>query len=363
MNWLSLKHRKIGRAGADQHGSQAFQDALRYACRPGAASRVETQHAPDAEPGEVSALIDWSRSYEEAVTARRANARIADILIVSLPRDTNRDERHELCSRIAGRLTDGRCPSVFALHDKGQKDASNPHAHMIICDRDESTGRRVFGFSSRGSTRRARHEIAGVINDWYRETGRGDRIDPRSFRERGLDREPTIHEGPGSRKLAERGEEPESGVRVVGRRNGKRGMREIDYRDIDGARDGAEVSRMRANEVIRELNAERDRRRRAEKAYQKAAALLGRAARFLGIRKQRVGLSELEEHVAGLEKKHGRGSGQHSAEQGDRRDIGTPDRPENDNALEAELQDIMGRMDHGPSRGNGHGQRQRVRGE
>lgn len=356
MDWISFRHRKISRSGATQHAPRAVQNAATYLSRTAAASYVETEHMPDAQVGDVSAVRAWIRDHEKRLEQDKRNARIAEVLTISLPRETTPDERIELSRNIRHSLTLGKAPSIFGIHDWAKNDADNPHLHMMVFDRDVKTGKRVFGFSNRGSTKRAREAVVGAVNAWYEATGRETRIDPRSFKERGLGKEPTLHVGPGVKKMAERGDPvPASSDKVVGRRNGK-GLRAIRYTEID-ATDEGEMSRMRANELTRELNEQRKKARRYEKelarlreAYERAMGMIGRAARLLGVRTKEVKLSELDKHLSERERA-GAGSDTTPTRGND-----APGRQrENDDAMEAELQAVMDQTGFEHSRGNSRG--------
>lgn len=233
---------------------------------------------------------------------------------IALPRRASHQERIELVGRIMEGFTDGRSHGFAAIHDKSGNDAQNPHVHIAIWDKDAQTGRRVYGFSERWSTRRARHDVAGVINAWYAEKGWSERIDPRSFKDRGLEKLPQLHVGPGAKKLAALGIEPESKTKIVGGRNG-RGFREIRYPEIDliDGRTGEVLTRMKANELIRNINASKDRERvlvaerdresaRADEfqgKYERLVSALGTFARRLGMA-GKVKVSEIFGYLAGL---------------------------------------------------------------
>jgi hypothetical protein len=78
--------------------------------------------------------------------------------------------------------------------------------------------------------------------------GRAERIDHRTLEAQGIDRMPTIHEGPQGRKARERGIKPDSNVVDIQTYAGKR--RSLDYREIDVGR-----SRAAQNARIHAFNA------------------------------------------------------------------------------------------------------------
>lgn len=165
----------------------------------------------------------------------RANARVADKLMLALPRELDAEQRAGLVRQFAEEVTQGKAPWLAAFHDKG-KDRQNPHAHLMVRDRDPETGRRVAGLSEKGSTERLRTLWEQHANKALEMAGRPEHIDRRTLEAQGLQREPTIHEGPKSREMDARGASPASQVRT--RRNApgaKTRDRIVDYRAIDGA--------------------------------------------------------------------------------------------------------------------------------
>jgi hypothetical protein len=114
----------------------------------------------------------------------------------------------------------------FAVHDKGD---GNPHAHIKLTLRDVTP--EGFGKVNRNWNRTAelvgwRENWAGVNNRVFERKGLEERIDHRSYRARGIDREPTIHLGHEAAALERRGIRTERGDynREVMRRNEERAI-------------------------------------------------------------------------------------------------------------------------------------------
>jgi hypothetical protein len=112
----------------------------------------------------------------------------------------------------------------FAVHDKGD---GNPHAHIKLTLRDVTV--EGFGKANRDWNRTAelvswRENWAGANNRVFERLGLDERIDHRSYRARGIDREPTIHLGHEAAALERRGIRIEKGDhnREVMRRNEER---------------------------------------------------------------------------------------------------------------------------------------------
>jgi hypothetical protein len=98
---------------------------------------------------------------------------------------------------------------MAGIHDLGE-DAHNPHAHIIIRDKDRETGKRVFGTSEKGSTDRLRQIWEDVANQALERAGIEARIDRRSLADQGIERTAGLHAGPNVLAMEERGLRPVS---------------------------------------------------------------------------------------------------------------------------------------------------------
>lgn len=230
----SLHHQPIGKTTqARPHTAAAH---VRYITRPSAMSRLEAARMP-SKAGQAAAFM------REGEDRDRKNARVADKMMLALPRELDADQRAQLVRAFAEDVTQGRAPWLAAFHDKG-KDAQNPHAHLIVRDRDENTGRRVAGLSENGSTERLRSLWEGHANSALEKAGRGERIDRRTLEAQGIERSPTIHEGPKAQQMDKRGVQPESQIRIRRNAPGARSAeRQVNYQAIDGGRSRPEYNR------------------------------------------------------------------------------------------------------------------------
>lgn len=196
MALYSLHHSAIGRS---THAAGTAGAHVRYISR----ERAMTDHVerlpPEVEhsPQAVKAWVDGEELGD------RVNARVVDKLTVALPRELDRERQRELVKDYCDKLTEGRVPYYAAIH-AGPKDADNPHAHIILRDRDFETGKRVMQTSEKGSTDRFREEWETAANRALERAGREERVDRRSLKDQGIDREPTRHEGPNVRAMEER---------------------------------------------------------------------------------------------------------------------------------------------------------------
>jgi ATP-dependent exoDNAse (exonuclease V) alpha subunit len=152
----------------------------------------------------------WNR-LEEAHS--RKNARLATELTIGLPAQLDEDQRQALAQEFAQLLADRYRVAVdFNLHAPDpQGDQRNFHVHLMLTARQ--VGPNGFGdryaFAYSNSQRKAlglaplnlefkaiRADWANIANLHLARAGLETRIDPRSFRERGIEIEPTQHLGP-----------------------------------------------------------------------------------------------------------------------------------------------------------------------
>jgi hypothetical protein len=113
---------------------------IRYITRKGAVSHQMAERMPEAP----SMATRWLRRQEKA---DRVNARVADKLVIALPRELNLDQQIALVHRFAEELTKRRASWFAAVHARG-KDKASPHCHLLVRDRDVRGGMRVVMFSA-----------------------------------------------------------------------------------------------------------------------------------------------------------------------------------------------------------------------
>ncbi|MBS0243448.1 MAG: MobA/MobL family protein [Proteobacteria bacterium] len=207
---------------------QAFlsaADNAAYNAREEATFAVRSHIIPPG-PDEAEA---WFREQEQS---ERKNARMSDRFIGALPRELTPEQCIAVVEAFCRSVTLDRVPWHFALHlelDKKHLPDWNPHAHIIIRDRDVTSGKR-FLFTSAGPKERRQLEAKGIPywsterlrEHWGRQlnlalerSGHMERVDHRSLEEQGIDRVPQIHIGPGARKASEKGHVLESKDRFI----------------------------------------------------------------------------------------------------------------------------------------------------
>ena len=245
--------------GAKTHKPRAASKHMAYIMRPDAMTKFQAENMPDGGPG--------TRSFFDKLWQKAGmpeNARIADQLIIALPLELTAEQRHELVESFMQALGKGRIAWCAAHHDK-DKDAHNPHAHILFKDADIDSGRKVIGTTTsakdvreaqengwkvppRMTTRDMRHAWCDHINSFMEREGIEVRFDARTLKERGIDRDPGIHVGPKANALAAKGEIFKS--RDLDR-NEQQGQQRIPYSQFD------EGSRVAHNQRISEANRER----------------------------------------------------------------------------------------------------------
>lgn len=242
----------LASVGRSTHAAGTAGCHLRYIAREGANPLVEARGIP-LEPGAAQVWMD----REEI--ASRANARLIDKVRVAIPRELSRDQRAQLIRDFVRDVSQDRVAWMFAIHQDGE-DAHNPHAHIVLRDRDLTTGKRVLHLSDSARDREKLGLVPKAV-EWIRErwehhanaalerAGQDVRIDRRTLSAQGIDREPTIHLGPRAEHIDRFVERPKSKTRTTPL------GREIDYPSIDQGR-----TRRERNAEIIDLNLERQAR-------------------------------------------------------------------------------------------------------
>jgi MobA/MobL family protein len=261
---FSLNHSFIGRT-TDPKGSASL--FVRYMARSEACTEMVGERLP-LDRGELMRWLDGQEGRD------RRNARVIDKVVVALPIELTHEENAELLQRFGERMTQGRASWAAAIHD-GSKDADNPHAHILFRDRDWETGKRVMLTTEKGSTQRFRDVWEEEVNHALERAGFEERVDKRSLRDQGIDREPQIHVGAGSKRLHEKEYEFRSQERETSRLiDGIPTKVTVNYPVIDEGK-----TRWQENEERKARNAELERamlgiveaEQRLQKLYARAA--------------------------------------------------------------------------------------------
>ena len=250
----------VASIGKTTHAVGTAGAHLRYIARPDACSHLDAENVPVDDIGDAPAWIDRQEALD------RKNARVIDKIRIALPRELDEQQRAELLRSFCQDITGGRVPWYAGIHQSGE-DAHNPHAHIVVRDRDIETGKRVLKWSDSPRDRakeglvpnaveHIRERWEALANDALARAGHDARIDRRTLEAQGIDREPTIHVGPRAQHIDGAVKRPESQVRPQRKRrlrnSGYENCETTDYPMIDGGR-----TRNERNAEIIDLNLER----------------------------------------------------------------------------------------------------------
>lgn len=241
---FSLNHSFIGRS-TDPKGSASL--FARYITRPQACTEIVGERMPL----DRGAMMRWLDGQEEK---DRRNARVIDKVVVALPIELTHEQNVELLQAYCERMTEGRASWAAAIHD-GPGDLDNPHAHIIFRDRDWETRKRVMLTTEQGSTQRFRDAWEDEVNLALERGGLEERVDKRSLKDQGIDREAQIHVGAASKYLHDKEHEFQSGEKTITRLiDGVPTEVTVNYPVIDEGK-----TRYQENEDRKARNAEQER--------------------------------------------------------------------------------------------------------
>ncbi len=176
---------------------------------------------------------------------KNGNARLAKRCNAALPRELSKEQQREVCRSMATFFTAKGYPTTWAIHL--DKDGNNPHVHFLVANRqldqeghwmkaknkkayaldeagnripliDESTGEQKLGKRNEKLWKRVsvsanwldQKEMVGQVRElWALENNHfldeEHHIDCRSFKTRGIELTPTVHEGYAAREIQARG--------------------------------------------------------------------------------------------------------------------------------------------------------------
>lgn len=183
-----IQHNAIGRT---THAAGAAGAHAAYILRDSAAVSI-VGNLPDLGADAAQAWFDGEELGD------RKNARVCDTFNAAIPRELSPAQAVALLEDFAATATrDGEVWFVAAIHNDHD---DNPHLHMMIRDRERAPvgkkAQRVLMTTSAGSTERFRETWELSANRALERAGIDERIDRRSYAERGIDLAPTPHLGP-----------------------------------------------------------------------------------------------------------------------------------------------------------------------
>ena len=158
-------------------------------------------------PGAPAWMGDRSTLWNavEAVEKRK-DAQLGREIEVSIPRELSPDQRLELVRRfIVTEFAERGMTSDFALHTGMASDGGeHPHAHILLTLRPATAtgfGQKHREWNDRNLLNSWRERWAEYANDALERAGHSDRVDHRSYAERGIDRRPQTKLGPAGHRV------------------------------------------------------------------------------------------------------------------------------------------------------------------
>jgi hypothetical protein len=151
---------------------------------------------------------------------KRINSTVGREIELALPSFLSPEDRQRIAERFAGELVDRYSVAVsVALHAPSRVgDDRNYHAHILFTTREVTPGgfgkkTRILDDRSTGRKEvvKLRELAADFINEALAAVNSDLRVDHRSFKERGIEREGTIHLGPKASGQERRGEATRAG--------------------------------------------------------------------------------------------------------------------------------------------------------
>jgi MobA/MobL family len=150
----------------------------------------------------------------------RKNSTLAREVELALPSLLEPAERERITERFAEALVERYNVAVsVAIHNPGRHgDDRNYHAHILFTTREmtpDGLGKKTRVLDDRKTgpqeIKKLRELAADIINEHLAAVNADIRVDHRSFKERGIDREPTTHLGPSANEMERRGEQTDRG--------------------------------------------------------------------------------------------------------------------------------------------------------
>ena len=247
---MAIYHCNHSHVGRNTHRPGTAAAHISYITRESATTEIMASRIPE----DRNQARRWIIEQE---IKERKNGRVIDKVNVALPLELTYEQQKQLVMDYGREMSKNRVPWLAVMHTKPQ-DAHNPHAHLVFRDRDIETGKRVMMTTERGSTERFREVWEHVCNTHLAMHGHDVRIDRRTLKAQGIDRQPQIHVGPEANAAVGTGADLRSNVREDKKKIGQdraAPKRKIDYPVIDKG-----MTRRAFNEHIIDLNLERLRR-------------------------------------------------------------------------------------------------------
>jgi hypothetical protein len=162
--------------------------------------------APDHAPGWVfSSSKLWNRVE---AGEKRKDAQLAREFILAVPPELTAEQQFELATNwVKNELVTVGMVAEISLHHP--KSGTNPHVHVLTTMRkletDGFADKKSREWNTKETLQHWRESWCEAENAALAAAGRPERVDHRSLKARGIEREPQPKIGPGGREMAEKG--------------------------------------------------------------------------------------------------------------------------------------------------------------
>ena len=156
---------------------------------------------------------DRSKLWNEVERVeKRKDSQLAREINIALPNELNREQQISLLKNyVQENFVSKGMIADTVIHDTGK---GNPHAHIMLTMRDitkEGFGKKNREWNSKENVEKWREQLADHINKALEKVGIKDRVDHRSYKDQGIDKVATKHEGHVVRAMESRGIETDIG--------------------------------------------------------------------------------------------------------------------------------------------------------
>ena len=137
---------------------------------------------------------------------KRKDSQLCNEIMIALPAELSHAQKQELAREyVQGEFVSQGMIADIGYHDF---DSHNPHAHIMLTMRpvnEEGFGKKERKWNKRDAVREYRSDWAEYANLALERAGLDERIDHRSLKEQGIEREPQIHLGAKVMEMEARG--------------------------------------------------------------------------------------------------------------------------------------------------------------
>jgi hypothetical protein len=162
--------------------------------------------------------------FKEDESNRHESAQLARHLEFALPVELTAEQNRALALKVGDEFVRRGMVAQVSIHEPDAENGQrNPHAHLLLTMREvtpEGFGKKnrewnggwmATGVPDGGALKGWRAMIADHTNEALESAGHDARVDARSFKDMGVDREPTVHLGKEATALQRKGERTRQG--------------------------------------------------------------------------------------------------------------------------------------------------------